>query len=492
MLLMIFVFLPVTFGSNIKTLNEMEPVSNSSNNDIDWWPMFHHDSQHTGYSTSKVEDYLFNVWRFKTGGPILGSPVVVDYKVYIGSLDNNIYCLDVVNGQLIWSTDLGSDLLGSPTVVDGKVYIGSIYNHKVYCLDADYGNVIWTYKTGGNVYSSPVVDSGMVYIGAYDGKLYCLNATNGEFIWSFKIGDIIVSSPTVAYDMVYLASASANSRMMCFNAKTGEIIWTRYGLFVATSVPAIYNNKVYVNTFGQTFYCLNAFNGSTIWTNKKGGSSSSPAVFEDKLYIGCGFKVYCFNATNGEVIWTYETEWDVSSSPGIADGKVYVGSDDDKFYCLNASNGELLWRFNIGSNMRYSSPAIANGMAFIGSENGYIYAFKSDNTPPRCSIVKPSKNHLYICNKEKRSSLLNLVFGKINISVDAVDDISGIKEVNFYINGVFKGEGVLNPDTGFYEWALDETLFGMCKIRVEAVDMVDMFSSDKINVLYFNIRGLCG
>lgn len=35
----------------------------------DWWPMFHHDLRHTGYSTSKVPKTNNTAWTFTTGEP---------------------------------------------------------------------------------------------------------------------------------------------------------------------------------------------------------------------------------------------------------------------------------------------------------------------------------------------------------------------------------------------------------------------------------------
>ena len=38
----------------------------------------------------------------------------------------------------------------------------------------------------------------------------------------------------------------------------------------------------------------------------------------------------------------------VSSSPAVADGKVYVGSYDSKVYCLNAATGAHIWNYTTG------------------------------------------------------------------------------------------------------------------------------------------------
>jgi len=94
--------------------------------------------------------------------------------------------------------------------------------------------------------------------------------------------------------------------------------------------------------------------------------SSSPAVADGKVYVGSGYKVYCLNALTGAHVWNYTTGSGVSSSPAVADGKVYVGSYDNKTYCLNALTGAHVWNYTTGSGVS-SSPAVADGKVYVGS-----------------------------------------------------------------------------------------------------------------------------
>ena len=66
----------------------------------------------------------------------------------------------------------------------------------------------------------------------------------------------------------------------------------------------------------------------------------------------------------------------VYSSPAVADGKVFVGSYDDKVYCLNAATGAFIWSYTTG-NYVDSSPAVADGIVYVGSMDGKVYAFGS-------------------------------------------------------------------------------------------------------------------
>ncbi|MEI7827866.1 MAG: PQQ-binding-like beta-propeller repeat protein, partial [Euryarchaeota archaeon] len=55
----------------------------------------------------------------------------------------------------------------------------------------------------------------------------------------------------------------------------------------------------------------------------------------------------------------------VESSPAVANGVVYVGSDDNNTYALNATTGAKLWSYSTGGEV--SSPTVVNGVVYVGS-----------------------------------------------------------------------------------------------------------------------------
>jgi len=105
--------------------------------------------------------------------------------------------------------------------------------------------------------------------------------------------------------------------------------------------------------------------------------SSSPAVANGVVYVGSqDDNVYALNASTGAKLWSYTTGGQVDSSPAVANGVVYVGSFDDKVYALNASTGALKWSYTTG-NAVYSSPAVANGVVYVGSYDDNVYALNA-------------------------------------------------------------------------------------------------------------------
>jgi peptide/nickel transport system substrate-binding protein len=341
------------------------------------WSMFHHDLEHSGYSESPAPNTNQTLWNYTTGGGVESSPAVVDGRVYVGSNygDNGrVYCLDAFTGAHIWNYTTGNAVYSSPAVVDGRVYVGSD-DHKVYCLDAFTGAEIWYYETGYRVDSSPAVADGKVYVSSEDGKVYCLDALTGAHIWNYTIGPYWMrSSPAVVGGRVYVGSG--NGKVYCLNALTGIHIWNyTIGGRVFSSL-AVVDGRVYVGSDNGRVYCLDALTGTGIWNYEMGEMvQTSPTVANGKVYVAQSYDsdVYCLDALTGAYIWNYTTG-PVFSSPAVADGKVYVGSNDFKVYCLDALTGGLIWNYATGGPVE-SSPAVADGVVFVGSDDGTVYAF---------------------------------------------------------------------------------------------------------------------
>ncbi len=309
-----------------------EPSTEQSPED---WAMFGHDPMHTGSSSSTAPSTNQTLWNYTTGWYVQSSPAVANGKVYVGSYDNYLYCLDSETGALVWKICCSAS--SSPAVVGGRVYVGSS-DHKVYCLSAAKGAYVWSYTTGNVVESSPAVVDGRVYVGSNDNKLHCLNATTGAHLWNYTTGDFHVSSPAVANGKVYIGSS--DHKVYCLNATTGAYIWSYATNFFVISSPAVAGDCVYVGSRDSWIYCLNATTGALVWTFDTGGDIwGSPAVADGKVYVGSSDnRVYCLNALTGAYIWSYTTGYEVQSSPAVADGKVYVGSQAEKVYCFGLSS----------------------------------------------------------------------------------------------------------------------------------------------------------
>ena len=101
-------------------------------------------------------------------------------------------------------------------------------------------------------------------------------------------------------------------------------------------------------------------------------------------------------ATLKGVKWSFQTGGPVVSSPVLADGVLYVGSDDANVYALDSASGALKWKFatgtkeNPGAPVR-STPAVADGAVFFGCYDGNFYAVDAATGALRWKFAMPGE-----------------------------------------------------------------------------------------------------
>jgi outer membrane protein assembly factor BamB len=344
--------------------------------------MFHHDLTHTGISTSTAPSTNHTIWGYTLGGSVFSSPAVVGGLVYVGSEDNNVYCLNASTGTQVWKYTTSGEVWSSPAVAGGEVFISSD-DGEVYALNASTGTFVWSYTIGTiqgyHVFSSPAVAGGCVYVGSCDDGVYCLKASSGTLVWNYTTSGEVWSSPAVAGGCVYVGSC--DDGVYCLKASSGTLVWNYTTGAVVFSSPAVVGGLVYVGSEDNNVYCLNASTGTQVWKYTTGDAvDCSPAVGGGLVYVGSeDGNLYCLSASNGTMAWKYTTLGQVDCSPAVAGRYVYVGSSDGNFYCLFSSNGTLVWKYT--TNLcSYSSPAVAEGMVYFCSEDNNVYCFGSSQT----------------------------------------------------------------------------------------------------------------
>src|SRR5947209_5015418 len=218
--------------------------------------------------------------------------------------------------------------------------------------------LLWQADLGGELVflSSPAVVDGIVYIGEIDGTLlaYGAKGCGGEIcttpLWKSSYLAEIVDSPTVANGIVYVGSQTSyndgSGKLNAFHAKgcgqdVCEPLWKgKAGKYTSYSSPTVWKDKVFIGSADGYLYVFDA-NGcgkklcDPLWAGKAGGGVESTAlVYKGMVFVGSDDgKLNVFKAGGcGQAIckpkWTGDTHGIVfESSPAIADGVVYIGSN---------------------------------------------------------------------------------------------------------------------------------------------------------------------
>jgi outer membrane protein assembly factor BamB len=396
-------FIPLTSGWNdhidsIQIEDIFEKTSTISDGGLidSAWPMFHHDTQHTGRSPyGPIGNFPVVKWRFLMEGMTISSPAIDENSIiYIGSdgFHDKFFFAINSNGSEKWHFNPGDWVISSPAFSsDGTIYFGSL-NGNLNALHPN-GTTKWIIHIGaGWVFSSPVIgNDGTIYVASVNSNRLCAVNPNGTMKWYFDADFLVYSSPAIDDNgVIYFGSHDTYLYALYPN---GTLKWRYKTNDRIKGSPSIGDDgTIYVCSWDNNLYAI-APNGTLKWRFGAGSSTeTSPAIASDgTIYIG-SYNGQIFSiAPTGVENWHYQTGGEIYSSPAIDTyGIIYCGSYDGNLYALNP-NGTLRWRFAAGEYIE-SSPVIgADGTIYIaaqfepsGGNSSYtsLYALQLLNSQP--------------------------------------------------------------------------------------------------------------
>jgi len=108
------------------------------------WPTFRHDNARSGCSSVPVADVPSLAWRSELCGK-LSAPTAADGKVFVSAVDRHtVYALDLDTGEELWSYTAGARVDSPPSYWQGRIYFGSA-DGWIQCLDAADGKLVWRF-----------------------------------------------------------------------------------------------------------------------------------------------------------------------------------------------------------------------------------------------------------------------------------------------------------------------------------------------------------
>ena len=145
------------------------------------------------------------------------------------------------------------------------------------------------------------------------------------------------------------------------------------------TLPATYTVKAVGGTSGRT--ATAPFLVQTNWSNF--GFDSQRSHYNPYENILTTSNV---NSQSLKLKWSYSTLNNVTTSPAVADGYIYIASADHKLYAFNAKTGKKHWYFDAKSPF-YGSPTVANGVVYILTYNYTVHAFDAATGARLWSVV---------------------------------------------------------------------------------------------------------
>ena len=272
-------------------------------------------------------------------GSFEGAPGFSGDLVIAGSTDAFIYAWNAETGLPVWKFETEGEVHAAvnvwtdPKSKEDRVFVGS-YDYKLYCLDPKDGKKIWDAETGYYINGGSAVADGKIVFGGCDAVLHVHDALTGKEIKQVEVGSYIGNNVALADGVAYVSHYG--NHVGAYSLTDGKKLW-EYGErdFEYYSAPAVFDKTVVVGGRDKRLHGIERATGKGLWEFKaRDRIDSSPVICAGKTAIvgsDDGF-VYLIDIATGKEVWHYEIGAPVRTSPAIAGDWIIFGADDGVIY----------------------------------------------------------------------------------------------------------------------------------------------------------------
>jgi outer membrane protein assembly factor BamB len=369
-------------------------------------------------------------WKLALPSRSGATPVIWGDRIFLNVADKDdifLWCVDRTRGAVIWKKyvtggnyKINKQNMSSPSpVTDGThVYImtgNGILKEFDFAgnegwardIQKDYGRfgLNWGYA------SSPLLFEDALYVEVLHGMktkdasyLLRIDKNTGKTVWRVErpteavreSPDAYTTPALVRYDGTTEIVVSGGDCVTGHDPATGKELWRgngfntqKDGAYRVIASPVVYGDVVYTPTRVRPLQAFRAGGRGDVtetrrlWAFQNGPDVPTPVTDGTFLYVvnDRGI-VWCLDAKTGKEVWGPQRiqHGIYSASPVLADGKIYVTSEDGITTVFRAGpKFELLAENNL-DEYTLSSVAISGGQIFIRTEQA-LYCI--GNQPPR-------------------------------------------------------------------------------------------------------------
>jgi len=313
------------------------------------------------------------LWTHRTTSHVECTPVIWRDRVYVGAGDDGYYCIALKPApdggpDVKWHL-AGKDYPDAETslaVHDGKVYAGLGVGGMALCVfDADTGKQLKRIETGMPVFSPPAVANGRLYVGmgtgdyinqAEDlgqqprGAVWCFDLATMEVLWKSPTGRTVLGAVAVQQGRCY--AASRDGVVYQFDAGDGRLLATFNAHAGMIASPALGERTVYVISEAGTLHALSVNRLDPVWECQVGLRPlfvSSPAVARGHVYVG--------TESDGLIC---------AGEPGKPQSPLWVGGSASLGDSPLPRHGNFLWQYPEDQTGESEDVTVAAAPALIG------------------------------------------------------------------------------------------------------------------------------
>jgi outer membrane protein assembly factor BamB len=178
------------------------------------------------------------LWRASTPGPMRAPPTVSGGRVFVITLDNQLFALAADDGRRLWSYAAISEdaglLGGAAPAVAGDTVVAAFSSGEVIAFRVETGRLLWGDSLAGvargdaiatlaDIRGMPVIDRNVVVAVSNSGTLAAIDLSRGGRLWTAVVGS--AQTPWVAGDFIYVLTTDAE--LICITRQDGRVRWVQ-------------------------------------------------------------------------------------------------------------------------------------------------------------------------------------------------------------------------------------------------------------------------
>lgn len=325
-------------------------------------------------------------WRLELPTAIKATPLVVGELVILARTDGLLTAHERTTGREVWRFKTGGEILGTPAW-DGERLIFGSGDQYIYAVDRT-GKERWRIPVGVPVYAPPVVADGIVYVGDNGGRFHALRAEDGQRVWIFERASFAIEAAAHVWGDLVVFGAW-DGYLYAVQRQTGALAWKQWGpksseggaaryYAPADCAPLSLGDRLFVCDRGYLLatYAQDGERGSTLATSITAisadvrGTTLFGRSSEDRLVR--------WNA-QGEVVWTADVPAGrFPIPPTVAGDTVYVCSNRGLLSALNAESGGIRAQVQLtpGFFVMAGVGVDADGTCYVAGMDGSVTAIR--------------------------------------------------------------------------------------------------------------------
>jgi outer membrane protein assembly factor BamB len=354
-------------------------------------------------------------WRLAMPDRSASAPIVWVEKIFLSVADGKdlyLWCVDRQQGSVLWKRMLGGanrrqrkQNMSSPSpVTDGGNVWVMTGTGIIKCFDFA-GGELWSrdiqkdygrFGINHGYSSSPLLYEDSLYVQVVHGTktdepsyVLRIDKKTGKTVWRIERPSNAVRESLDSYatpallkegDVVQIVVLGGDC-VTGHDVASGKEVWRGNGLnptknpvFHAVASPVVFDGVIYAParvkplTAFRTGGQADITNTHRLWTHNNGPHVTTPVTDGRFLYsVSDNGVMWCINAKTGEDIYGRQrlNPGTYSSSPVLADGKIYITNEDGLTSVVKAGPKFEILAENQLDGYCLSTPAISDGQIFI-------------------------------------------------------------------------------------------------------------------------------